>query len=195
MSVPHSGRSVAAGVTLVELVVVLAMIGIVAAIALPKIDLPRYQIEGAMHGVGTGMLVAQRLAVTRQHDVAVRFDVPGQALLIHEDANNNGVVDAGERVRRVPLGEKVVFGRGTAPPAPSVGSADPVTFTKTAEGWPVVTFHRNGSASEAGGFYLTSRRALASGQHGDDARAVEIERATGRAAWYRYAGGTWSRRF
>jgi prepilin-type N-terminal cleavage/methylation domain-containing protein len=188
-------RAGASGVTLIELVIVLAMIGIVAAIGLPRIDLARYQIDGAMQAVGTSLMVAQRLAVTRQHDVAVRFDLAGQALLIHEDANNNAQVDAGERVRRVVLGDKVVFGRGSAPAAPAVGPANPVTFTKTAEGFPVVTFHRNGSASEAGGFYLTSRRALTTGLHSDDARAVEIERATGRAAWYRYGNGTWTRKY
>lgn len=183
------------GVTLIELVIVLAMIGIVTALAIPKIDIPRYQIDGAMRGVGTTILVAQRLAVSRQYDVAIRFDLSSQALLIHEDANNNRIVNAGERLRRLPLGEKVAFGRGGAPPEPSLGTADPVTFTQRAEGLPVVTFHRNGSASEAGGFYLTSRRALTSPQHVNDARAIEIERATGRAAWYRYTGSVWVKEF
>lgn len=195
MRVPRNARPEAAGFTLIEIVIVLTMIGIVAALAIPKIDIPRYQIEGAMHGVGTTMLAAQRLAVSRQHDVAVRFDLPGQALLLHEDANDNQIVDAGERVRRLPLGERVVFGRGSAAPEPSLGTAGAVTFAHTAQGMPVVTFHRNGSASESGGFYLTSLRALTLPQYTSDARAVEIERATGRATWYRYTGRVWIRAF
>lgn len=191
----HRSKVRSAGVTLIELVIVLTMIGVVTAIALPKIDLAGFQIDAAMRNVGTTLLVAQRLAVTRQHDVTVRFDLTGQALWIHEDANDNGMVDGGERIRRVPLGDEVLFGRGSAPPVPALGPANPVTFSKRAQGYPAVTFHRSGSASEAGGLYLMARRALTSDQRSGDVRAVEIQRATGRAGWYRYGGGTWLRRY
>jgi prepilin-type N-terminal cleavage/methylation domain-containing protein len=184
------------GFTLIELVMVLAMVGIVAAIAVPRLDFTRYRVDSAMQGIGTTMLVAQRLAVTRQHDVIVRFDVPGGALIVHEDSDNDGVVDSGERVRRVPLGEQVVFGRVGAPAAPIPGLGSQVTFSRVAGGMPAVVFHRNGSASEAGGFYLTSKRALLNPGHESDTRAVEVERGTGRVSWYRYTGrGTWVRGF
>lgn len=181
------------GVTLVELVIVLVMIGLLAGIAFPKIDLARFQVDAAMQGVGTTLLAVQRLAVTRQHDVLVRFDVPGNALIIHEDANNDQQVQASERIRRVPLGEHVVFGSAGAPALPM--GPGPVSFKKQVSGEITLTFHRNGSASEAGGFYLTSRRAVSSGEHLDDTRAVEIERSTGRASWFRFAGLRWRRGF
>ncbi|GIW52590.1 MAG: hypothetical protein KatS3mg081_1945 [Gemmatimonadales bacterium] len=184
------------GFTLIEILIVLAMIGIVAAIAVPRIDLTRYRVDSAMQGIGTTMLVAQRLAVTRQHDVIVRFDVPGAALIVHEDADNDGAVDSGERVRRFPLGEHIVFGRAGAPAGPIPGSGNEVTFTRTVDGMPAVVFHRNGSASEAGGFYLTSKRAVLNPGHETDTRAIEVERGTGRVSWYRYtSGGTWVRGF
>lgn len=181
------------GFTLIEIVIVLAIIGLLAVIALPNIDLGRYQANSAMQGVGSTLLAAQRRAVTRQHDVVVTFNVPNNAISIHEDANNDGVVDANERNIAYPVGDKVVFGNGGAPNHP-IG-AGPITFSKIVRGLPAVTFHRNGSASESGGFYLTTRRAVNAGGIPTDGRVIEIERSTGRASWYRYVNGAWTRGF
>jgi hypothetical protein len=172
---------------------VLVVLGVAVSIVGPRIDLTRYQIDGAMRGVGTVLLAAQRLAVARQYDVVVGFDVSRQSLRIHEDANGNGQMDAGERVRRAPLGEHVLFGRGSAP-AMAMGPGA-VAFTKLRQGLQAVTFHRGGSASEAGGLYLTTRRALNSGARPEDTRAVTIERGTGRVSWYRYAPPVWRQGF
>ncbi len=112
---------------------------------------------------------------------------------MHEDANNDGQLGGTERVRSVPLGDKVVFGRSTAPARPMGSGA--INFAKTVGGLPALIFRRSGSASEEGGFYLTSRRAADSGTRPTDARAIEIERATGRATWYRYTSPNWTRGF
>ena len=136
-------------------------------------------------------LAAQQQAVTRQHDFVVGFDAPNGSIRVHQDANNDGKIDAGERVRNWPLGDNVVFGRGGAP-AFAIGQPA-VTFTQVREGLPSVIFHRSGSASEYGGFYLTSRRSALGGLS-RDARAIEVERATGRATWYRYVN-QWSKDF
>src|SRR5690349_6308259 len=108
---------------------------------------------------------------------------------IRDDANNNGHVDPGERTRAVAMAEGIVFGRATA--SPRAMGTEAVNFTKMINGLPAVVFHRDGSASEAGGFYLTSLRAATSGVHIDDTRAIELERATGRALWFKYNGSTW----
>lgn len=180
------------GFTLIELLIVIVIIGIVASFALPRIDYTRFRVDSTMRGVGTSLLAAQRRAVTAQHDVVVTFDAATNAVRLIEDANNNGAIDAGERTRGIPLGEQVVIGLGGAPAHP-VG-AGPVTFTKTFGGLPAVTFHRNGAASERGGVYFTSRRAVLSGSISNDTRLLEIERATGRVSWYSYRGG-WQRGF
>jgi type II secretory pathway pseudopilin PulG len=182
------------GFTIVEIVIVLSIIGLLTAIVAPRIDLERYQVNTAMEGVGATLLMAQRMAVTKQHDVIVIFDVANAGIMIHEDANNDGTQDDGERVRREPLGDKVVFGRAGAP-AHRIGD-EVVTFDRAVEGRPALTFHRNGSASEAGGFYLTARRAVnANGDLPGYARAVEIVRATGRVSWHRFVNDTWQRGF
>lgn len=181
------------GFSLVELVIVLVMIGLLAAISLPRIDYARFRTDGGMQAVGTALLASQREAVARQHDVAVLFDVPGRSLRVLYDTNNNRATDPGERVRVVALDEHVVFGRGAAP-ARAFGTGV-VGFTRQIAGMPAVVFHRNGSASEAGGVYLTSRRAAGGTSHVSDTRAVEMVRATGRPEWFRYDGDQWKRGF
>ncbi len=194
MAFPHheSRRSNQAGVTLIELVLVVTIIGIVAAFAVPKIDYAKYRVDSSMRGIGTAILSAQRRAVSGQYDVIVTFTAGASAIQIHEDVNNNGAVDSDERTRGIPMGEQVIIGRGAAP-AHAVGPG-PITFTKRVAGVPAVTFHRNGSASEHGGLYLTTVRARSGGNLSDN-RLIEIERSTGRVSWYIYRSGSWEREY
>jgi prepilin-type N-terminal cleavage/methylation domain-containing protein len=183
----------ARGFSLVELLVVIAMIGILAAIAYPAIDSLRNSANSAMLQVGTALQAAQREAVARQHDVLVIFDAATSRIQLVFDANNNGVPDGGERTRGIALEPQIVFGRGGAP-ARSFG-AGPVTLS---DGSSTLIFHRNGSASASGGLYLTSVKAAAGdARRMRDTRAIEINRATGRIEWFRYSGSgsTWVRGF
>lgn len=181
------------GFTLVELVMVMVILGIMVTFAAPRIDLSAYRANTAVQALGTTILAAQRQAVTQQHDIIVRFDSTAPNVTIHQDRNNNGVVDAGEHVRAVPLGEGMVFGRGPAPAMPF--GTDPISVKRWVDGRAVLVFHRDGSASEAGGFYVTSSRAQNSGSRPNDARAVSFERATGRAQWFRYTSAGWRKVF
>jgi hypothetical protein len=140
--------------------------------------------------VTSTLTYTQRLAVTLQHDVRVSFDSTNSRLRIHEDANNNGLMDAGERVISVPLEGGVSLGRGTAPAA-SFGVAA-VNFTQTQAGLPVVVFRRDGTTSENGGFYLTTTKsAVQSNPY--RSRAAQIIRSSGRVTWQRYTTAGWQR--
>ena len=181
------------GWTIVELIIVVVMVGLVVVIAAPRIDTTKYRVESAVQGLGMTLLAQERLAITKQHDIIVLFDQPNNSIRIHEDRDNSGTIDPGERVRGMPLGEGIVFGRGAATARPM--GPGPITFVRRIAGMPALVFHRDGSASEAAGFYITSVQAAGGAVRATDARAIELEAATGRASWYRYNGTTWLRAF
>lgn len=180
------------GFTIIELLMVMAIIAIITAVALPKIDFSRYRIDAAVRGLASGMARAQRQAVTNQANVNVLFDVANQAFKIHEDEDNDNVIDATERVRQYPLGEGVEYGLGNAPTRTYAPA--PITFTRQLGGLPEIIFRRDGSASENGAVYITSKNAAATGKD-TDARSVELILSTGRVEWYRYTGSAWERKF
>lgn len=185
-----SGRG---GFTVVELLIVVTLVGILVAVAAPRIDVQRFRVNSAVQSLGTTILSAQRQAVTQQHDIIVLFDSASNRIRIHEDRNNNAAINTGEHVRFVSLGEGIVFGRGSAP-AMGFGSSS-IVIVKRINSTPALVFHRDGSASEVGGFYVTSQLAQRSSIRPTDARAVSVERATGRASWFRYGANGWVKLF
>ena len=184
-----------AGVTLAEIMIVVTIIGLIMAFVAPRIDYEHYQVDGAMQAVSTTLMAAQREAVAKQHNVAVMFDQPTSSLRILHDVDNDNTADPTERIRVLALDDHVLIGRAGAVPLPQLGAVD-ITFTRMVDGRPAVIFHRNGSASQSGGLYLTSVRADAGLlKHQRDTRALELFRGTGRPEWWRYDGTNWTRGF
>ena len=178
------------GFTLVEAVVVMMLVGLIAAFAVPRLDFSRFRVNGAVRAVAGRLALAQRTAITLQNNVNVVFNTGTQQITIHEDMDNDNVIDIGERTRSYPVGEGVEFGRGGAPTR--LYGVDKVSFTRRFNGMPELVFRRDGSASESGGIYLTTTRAALTATP-KDARSIEVVRATGRAEWYRYNGSAWKR--
>ena len=183
-----------AGFTMVEAMLVIVIIGIVAAIGLPRIDFEGAKVNSAMRTVSLTFAHAQREAVSLQMDVWVAVDTANRSIRLHEDRNNDGVIQNGERVSNAPLDEGVYFATSGAPSLPF--GATFASFTRTQGGLPALVFHRDGTANESGGLYLTTAKAFAQNAAGlpqaqFKQRAVEIDRATGRAFWWTYANGTW----
>lgn len=182
----------ASGFTLPELLMVLLFVGILSAMVVPNLEIVRFRMDGAARGTMSALVSAQRQAVARQHDVVVAIDTIHRRLRIHQDRDRDGQIGPDEPLRMVPVDDGVVFGRGGAP---ALGGGPSVSFTETQDGLPAVRFIRNGSASEAGFIYLTSARAARSDRQPQDARAVEVDRATGRINWYYYRDHGWEQGF
>ncbi len=179
------------GFTLVELIVALGVIALLLAMALPHLDRTRMNVDEQARALRSVLLMAQRLSVTRGYDVVVAFDTASRGIRVQEDPNGDGVVQAGERIMVTELTGDVVFGRGSAPALrTSAGAA--LSFTGRQSGLPMFVYHRDGSASEAGTFYLTSRRGLGPG-FAADGRAFDLQPGTGRLLAYRYDGRAWQR--
>jgi prepilin-type N-terminal cleavage/methylation domain-containing protein len=179
------------GFSMIELLSVLVIMGLLAAIALPKSGISSYQANSGAQVVSGAFSYAQRQAISRQADTRVAFDVANNRMRIHEDRNNDNIIDAGERVTFSNLPEGLTFGRGTAAARPM--GAGVVNFTRAQGILPVLIFRRDGTASEDGGVYISTIAGL-SVDRTADVRAVEISRATGRSTWYSYATGVWKER-
>lgn len=180
------------GFTLLELVVVMGLVGALVAVALPRFDRTRMNVDAQTQALRSVLVMAQRTAVTRGCDVVVAFDTAGRWVRVQEDPDGDLVLDAGEVWNATQLDGDVVFGRGSAPVLKS-GRTAPISFSARQSGRPALVFHRDGSASEQGTVYLSASRSSAAA-HATDARALEVVRATGRVEAYRYTRA-WERTY
>ena len=174
------------GFSAVELLIVCAIVGIFATLAYPRVNFTQFQVDSGARTVRVSLQNAERLAVTRQYDVVVSFDVANKRIRIVEDGNNNDIVDNGERVTYAALEDGVHF---KIPPAGLSGPvAGPIIGSnlKTVDGMPTIIFRRDGAASSDLEVYLASSKELA-----NDWRAIQVVQATGRTDWYRYLNNLW----
>ncbi len=184
----HPQRNLRRGVTLVEMMIVVVLLSLVSALALPKINLAQFRSDDAVRAVRTTLQTAQRLAITRQYNVIVSFDTVQQRMRIVEDLNNNNAVDAGERVRWVPLDNGARFATPATGINGGVGSAIVGPGVISVNSMPTVVFLRSGSSSSYVEVYLA-----ASAREGSEWRAVQVTQSTGRTVWYRWLTSTWTK--
>lgn len=183
------------GFTVIEMLIAMIIIGILAAVTIPRLDTSKTRAKAAALRLGTTLLAVQREAIGKQHQMVVVIDTAGRRIRIVDDSTNDGIWNNGERIRSVEIGDGIKFARPAAATARPFGS-NGVNFTNVepTTGLPAIVFYRNGSTQEYGGLYISSPKAL-SGATKEGIWAVEITRATGRAEWYNWNGSSWKRGF
>ena len=136
------------GLTLIELMTVIAIIGIAAAIAIPNIIgwLPNYRLGSASREVLTSLQQARLAAVKYNAPVLVTFDAAGNCIsFVDNGAGVGGVY--GDNTRN---GSEITLVNSTLPPGVTVSS-----------GFPFATvFGSTGLASAAGTLTLTNANGL-----------------------------------
>ncbi len=182
-------RRPAHGLTLIELLIVITMIGILAMLVLPKVRIDNTQVDTAARTLGMSLMVAQREAASRQHNVLLVFDTAAHTVTTVWDANSNGVIDPGEKTRPFLLPDRVTLGRPSSVSALG-GASQSVPTMATAGGKPMLVVQRNGSLDRSVTLYLSTNTSMA-GSATTDARAVVLSRATARPEWYAWTGSAW----
>jgi len=173
-----------AGFSMVEIIIVLVMMAVIAAMAIPKLNLSQFRADAAAQQVRSVFQTAQRTSLTRQFDVIVSVDTAQFGLRIAEDLNNDGTIQVSEWKFWRPTGEGNKF---AIPPkglnASTVTSSVIGAQLKIVDGMKSVIFHRDGSTSTDAEIYVQSEY-----KGRTDYRAISVTRATGRTELYRLSG-------
>jgi prepilin-type N-terminal cleavage/methylation domain-containing protein len=179
------------GLTIIEMVMVVVIIGIMAKVALPRIGFDRYRADGAGRLALILLQEAQRNAITRQSNVIVSFDNVINRFRVVQDYNNNDTINTTDLVQYRNMQEGAIFSKpswsgavgfdGTAPTASFSGSG-----LSTVSGLPTVIFRRDGSASGNVTIFVTTRASVPT-----EYREIVVTASTGRSDLYKFNGSGW----
>lgn len=179
------------GFTFIEILMVLALTGIVAGFAVTRISFWGFRMDANIRLMQNVIIGAQQTAITKNVPVQVMFDANFHRVRILQDVNNSGTAEPSETVRYRPLADGAQF---QAPPNTIDGvAAAYMTGAGVVEmGNPLqlsIRIAPNGSLSGDAVVYIGSPR-----RRDEDFRALTIVGATARTGFWSRGGGAWRRR-
>ncbi len=179
-----------AGVTLIEMLIVLTIIGIVAGFAIPRLSTAGYRADAAARLVRMQMQVAQRNAITRQSNQVVNFDLTNNKVIVVQDYNNNDSLDVNDLQtgRKLPEGTKFATPTWAGPDGVTHGGSVTGTSLNTFNGLNGVIFRRDGSSSTDLMIFVTNRDVVKT-----EYRAIWLTQTTGKTDMFKWNGSTWIR--
>lgn len=179
-------RSPRYGFTLLEIMIVVSLMAIVGAMALPRLRISSFQADAGLRALQATLQQAQRSAVVRQTDVMVSFDTAGRRVRVVFDANGNRSYDVGEEIHWHPLEDGVRF--ATPPSGVQTAGGTPVAGSGVVirDNYPTVFYHRDGALSSEVELFIRSARPDVR-----DFRALHVRQSTGRVQIYQYTGSAW----
>jgi type IV fimbrial biogenesis protein FimT len=151
----------AAGFTLLELVVVIAIVAIMAAVSFPAITkwLPNYKLKGAAMDLYSRMQFAKSEAIRANSQYAVIFDPGNEEYKLVSSPGADGIFGTGgddNEVEIIKVSDYkfgIVYGKGSATKNMDDGGgsfpADAVSFSSN-----MVVFSGNGLCDNSGSVYL-----------------------------------------
>lgn len=178
------------GYTLIEMMIVVTLIAIVTATAMPHIDYQQGRQDAAIRAIRGVLQQAQSYAVSSQHEVWVVVDAGHNRIIAVQDPSDSNQYVATDHHWSVPMQDGVLLGLGSVTPlpgdaAPTGGVAITTPTTIAAGALSSVTtgfvFRADGAASSNAQIYVTSVRGYTK-----DSRAIDVTQATGRVDWYHY---------
>ncbi len=94
---------------MIELAIVVGVIAIIAAVALPNIDFSRFRADGNARNVQNKLIMAQVRAVSKNMNIVLAFDWTLNQFTVLDDQDGNGTYTPGETINRFALDEGFRF--------------------------------------------------------------------------------------